>query len=78
MQNIFHMPYTERRWTSKTLKQDCVSWHTANGNIMNSHNKEEGLGGGSVGMMGSSSPRWESSPENKNGVYAEQALQAWN
>lgn len=78
MQNIFHMPYMEKRWTSKTLKQDCVSWHAGNRNIINSHKEEEGLGGGDMGMTGSSSPLWESSPKNKNGVYAEQASQAWN
>lgn len=44
MQNMFHMPYMEKRWTSKTLKQECVSWQAGNGNIINSHREEEGLG----------------------------------
>lgn len=78
MQNIFHMPYMEKRWTSKTLKQNCVSWHAGNRNIINSHKEEEGLGGGDMGMLGSSSPHWERSPKNKNGVYAKQALEARN
>lgn len=77
MQNIFHMPYMEKRWTFKTLKQDSVSWHARNRNIIQSH-EEEGLGGGDMGMMSSSSPLGESSPEIKSGVYAEHVSQAWN
>lgn len=71
MQNMFHMPYMEKRWTSKTLKQDCVSGHAGNRNIINSHKKEEGLGREATWGRWAVPPHSENSPKNKNGIYAE-------